>query len=72
VVKVNGAPAGQHPPHALDEDLPFAGGTAIAEWPEVFTEQFRLWIEEGAPRPLPLRIEYQPKSFLRLTFEAVG
>jgi hypothetical protein len=34
--------------------------------------EFRLWIEEGAPRPLPLRIEYQPKSFLRLTFEAVG
>lgn len=33
--------------------------------------EFRLWIEEGAPRPLPLRIEYQPKSFLRLTFEAV-
>jgi hypothetical protein len=31
---------------------------------------FRLWIEEGAPRPLPLRIEYQPKSYLRLTFEA--
>jgi hypothetical protein len=31
---------------------------------------FRLWIEEGSPRPLPLRIEYQPKSYLRLTFEA--
>lgn len=33
---------------------------------------FRLWVEEGSPRPLPLRIEYQPKSYLRLTFEAQG
>jgi hypothetical protein len=33
--------------------------------------EFRLWVEEGARRPLPLRIEYQPKSYLRLTFEAV-
>jgi hypothetical protein len=32
--------------------------------------EFRLWIEEGAAHPLPLRIEYQPKSYLRLTFEA--
>ena len=31
---------------------------------------FRLWIEASAPQPLPLRIEYQPKSFLRLAFEA--
>ncbi|MEI9971190.1 MAG: hypothetical protein WDO73_03540 [Ignavibacteriota bacterium] len=31
---------------------------------------FRLWIEDGAAHPLPLRIEYQPKSYLRLTFEA--
>jgi hypothetical protein len=30
---------------------------------------FQVWVEEGA-RPLPLRIEYQPKSYLRLTFEA--
>jgi hypothetical protein len=34
--------------------------------------QFRLWIEEGTTRPLPLRIEYQPKPYLRLTFEALG
>jgi hypothetical protein len=33
---------------------------------------FRLWFEEGAKRPLPLRIEYQPKSYLRLMFEAEG
>jgi hypothetical protein len=32
--------------------------------------EFRLWIEEGNPRPLPLRIEYQAKTYLRLTFEA--
>jgi hypothetical protein len=32
--------------------------------------QFRIWIEEGNPRPIPLRIEYQAKSYLRLTFEA--
>jgi hypothetical protein len=32
--------------------------------------EFRLWIEEGNPRPIPLRIEYQPKAYLRLTFEA--
>ena len=31
---------------------------------------FRLWIESGTERPLPLRIEYQAKSYLRLMFEA--
>jgi hypothetical protein len=34
--------------------------------------EFRLWMEEGATRPLPLRIEYQPKAYLRLTFEALA
>ena len=33
---------------------------------------FRLWIEEDAERPLPLRIEYQPKTYLRLVFEATS
>jgi hypothetical protein len=33
-------------------------------------KHFRLWFQQGAPRPLPLRIEYQPKSYLRLVFEA--
>jgi hypothetical protein len=33
--------------------------------------EFRLWMEEGAARPLPLRIEYQPKPYLRLTFESL-
>jgi hypothetical protein len=31
--------------------------------------EFRLWIPSGADRPLPLRIEYQAKSYLRLVFE---
>jgi hypothetical protein len=31
---------------------------------------FRLWYEVSAERTLPLRFEYQAKSFLRLTFEA--
>ena len=34
--------------------------------------EFRLWIASGAERPLPLRIEYQAKSYLRLVFEAAG
>ena len=33
---------------------------------------FRLWIPGGAERPLPLRIEYQAKSYLRLVFEAIA
>jgi hypothetical protein len=31
---------------------------------------FRVWIPGGGERPLPLRIEYQAKSYLRLIFEA--
>lgn len=31
---------------------------------------FRLWVEDGAAQPVPLRIEYQAKSYLRLVFEA--
>lgn len=34
------------------------------------TTEFRLWIPTGAERPLPLRIEYQAKSYLNLIFEA--
>jgi hypothetical protein len=33
---------------------------------------FRLWLEEGSDSIVPVRIEYQPRSFLRLTFEAVS
>jgi hypothetical protein len=32
---------------------------------------FRLWIPTGERRPLPLRIEYQPRNDLRLLFAAV-
>jgi len=31
--------------------------------------EFRLWIEEGAAQPVPLRIDFQPKAYLRLVFE---
>ena len=31
---------------------------------------FRIWFDPGAKLPVPLRIEYQAKSYLRLTFEA--
>lgn len=33
---------------------------------------FRLWFEKGTDNPLPLRIEYRPRSFLYLIFEAVS
>ncbi len=32
---------------------------------------FRLWLEDAAEAVVPVRIEFQPRSFLRLTFEAV-
>jgi hypothetical protein len=32
---------------------------------------FRVWLEEGSGSIVPVRIEYQARSFLRLTFEAV-
>ena len=32
---------------------------------------FRLWLEEASDSIVPVRIEFQPRSFLRLTFEAV-
>ena len=38
------------------------------------TEQevpFRLWLENGVDSIVPVRIEFQPRSFLRLTFEAL-
>lgn len=33
--------------------------------------EFRIWVPSGEERPIPLRIEYRPKSYLRLIFEAV-
>ena len=32
--------------------------------------KFRIWFEKGSENPLPLRIEFQPKAFLALAFEA--
>jgi hypothetical protein len=32
---------------------------------------FQLWMEEGSGSVVPVRIDFQPRSFLRLTFEAV-
>lgn len=32
---------------------------------------FRLWLEDGDNSVVPVRIEFQPRSFLRLTFESV-
>ncbi len=32
---------------------------------------FRLWLEDAPDSIVPVRIEFQPRSFLRLTFEAV-
>jgi len=32
---------------------------------------FRLWLEGASDSIVPVRIEFQPRSFLRLTFEAV-
>jgi hypothetical protein len=32
--------------------------------------EFRVWVEDGAAQPVPLRIDFQPKSYLRLIFEA--
>ena len=32
---------------------------------------FRLWLEDAADSIVPVRIEFQPRSFLRLTFEAI-
>ena len=32
---------------------------------------FRVWFDRASPNDLPLRFEFQPKSYLRLVFEAV-
>jgi hypothetical protein len=33
---------------------------------------FRLWLDEASESVVPVRFEFQPRSFLRLTFEAVN
>jgi hypothetical protein len=32
--------------------------------------RFQIWIDRESPIPMPLRVEFQPRSFLRLTLEA--
>ncbi len=34
--------------------------------------RFQIWIDRDSPVPMPLRVEFQPRSFLRLTLEAVS
>ena len=34
--------------------------------------RFQIWIDRESPIPMPLRVEFQPRSFLRLTLEAVN
>ena len=34
--------------------------------------EFRLWLPDVGEKPMPLRIEYQAKSYLRLIFEVAG
>jgi hypothetical protein len=33
--------------------------------------RFQIWVDRESPVPMPLRIEFQPRPFLRLTLEAV-
>jgi hypothetical protein len=33
---------------------------------------FRVWLDGASNSVVPVRIEFQPRSFLRLTFEAVA
>jgi hypothetical protein len=34
--------------------------------------RFQIWTDRESPVPMPLRIEFQPRSFLRLTLEAIN
>lgn len=36
-----------------------------------FETRFRVWLEQASESVVPVRIEFQPRSFLKLTFEAV-
>lgn len=62
--------------HFVEKKLLPPGGTAI-KMSAMLTEKktgirtpFRLWYEAGSDQGLPLRFDYQARSFLRLTFEA--
>jgi hypothetical protein len=36
-----------------------------------YETKFRIWLEDGSESIVPVRIEFQPRAFLKLTFEAV-
>lgn len=62
--------------HFAEKKLLDSGGS-VTRLNAILTEKrtgvktpFRLWYEAGSDRSLPLRFDYQAKSFLRLTFEA--
>jgi hypothetical protein len=52
-----------------DHLLPFRG--KIRNLRTGYETLFRLWLEEASGSIVPVRFEVQPRSFLRLTFEAV-
>jgi hypothetical protein len=62
--------------HFIEKKLVEAGGSVtridamITETATGNRTPFRVWFDTRAGRSLPLRFEYQAKSFLRLTFEA--
>jgi hypothetical protein len=62
--------------HFIDKKLvPPAGSVTrinamLTETKTGIRTPFRVWFETGADQSLPLRFEYQARSFLRLTFEA--
>ncbi|MCX6628197.1 MAG: hypothetical protein NTW28_11285 [Candidatus Solibacter sp.] len=59
----------QQPGRKRDRLLPFRG--KIRNLRTGKETLFRVWLEEGSDSIVPLRIEFQARSFLRLTFEAV-
>ena len=54
---------------ARDRLLPFRG--KIRNLRTGYETKFKVWLEDGSESIVPLRIEFQPRSFLKLTFEAV-
>lgn len=54
---------------ARDGLLPFRG--KIRNLRTGYETKFKVWLESGSESIVPVRIEYQARSFLKLTFEAV-
>jgi hypothetical protein len=53
-----------------DRLLPFRG--KIRNLRTGYETKFKVWLEDGSESIVPVRIEFQPRSFLKLTFEAVS